>query len=148
MQIVWDKILKGLAAAAGAVASFFSGMPPLIWILLAVMSLDYITGILCGLMGKSPKTEHGGISSGAAFIGLLKKALILIVVMVAALADHAVTIGAGIEFAAVTGATCLWFIASEALSILENAAAMGVKIPAVLMHALEIMRGKGGQPKQ
>lgn len=148
MQIVWDKILKGLAAAAGAVASFFSGMPPLIWILLAVMSLDYITGILCGLMGKSPKTEHGGISSGAAFIGILKKALILIVVMVAALADHAVTIGAGIEFAAVTGATCLWFIASEALSILENAAAMGVKIPAVLMHALEIMRGKGGQPKQ
>lgn len=148
MQIVWDKILKGLAAAAGAVASFFSGMPPLIWILLAVMSLDYITGILCGLMGKSPKTEHGGISSGAAFIGLLKKALILIVVMVAALADHAVTIGAGIEFAAVTGATCLWFIASEALSILENAAAMGVKIPAVLMHALEIMRGKGEAEKE
>lgn len=148
MQNVWDKILKGLAAAAGAVASFFSGMPPLIWILLAVMSLDYITGILCGLMGKSPKTEHGGISSGAAFIGILKKALILIVVMVAALADHAVTIGAGIEFSAVTGATCLWFIASEALSILENAAAMGVKIPAVLMHALEIMRGKGEKPKQ
>lgn len=140
---MWDKIVKGLAAAAGAVISFFSGMPPLIWILLAVMSLDYITGLICGLMGKSPKTETGGISSRAAFKGLLKKILILIVVMVAALADHAVQLGAGIEFSAVTGATCLWFIAAEGLSILENAASMGVTIPGILQRALEVMREKG-----
>ena len=140
---MWDKIVKGLAAAAGAVISFFSGMPPLIWILLAVMSLDYITGLICGLMGKSPKTENGGISSRAAFKGLLKKILILIVVMVAALVDHAVQLGAGIEFSAVTGATCLWFIAAEGLSILENAASMGVTIPGLLQRALEVMREKG-----
>ena len=140
---MWDKIVKGLAAAAGAVISFFSGMPPLIWILLAVMSLDYITGLICGLMGKSPKTENGGISSRAAFKGLLKKILILIVVMVAALVDHAVQLGAGIEFSAVTGATCLWFIAAEGLSILENAASMGVTIPGILQRALEVMREKG-----
>ena len=140
---MWDKIVKGLAAAAGAVISFFSGMPPLIWILLAVMSLDYITGLICGMMGKSPKTETGGISSRAAFKGLLKKILILVVVMVAALVDHAVQVGAGIEFSAVTGATCLWFIASEGLSIIENAASMGVPIPGILQRALEIMREKG-----
>lgn len=141
---MWDRILKALAAAGGAVISFFSGMPPLIWILLAVMSLDYITGIICGLMGRSPKTEHGGLSSNAAFAGLMKKFLIIIVVLVAALLDHAVTLGAGIDFAAVTGATCLWFIASEGISIIENAAAMGVKIPAILRKALELMRDKGG----
>lgn len=138
-----EKVLQALAAAAGAVASFFCGMPPLVWVLLAVMSLDYITGILCGLMGKSNKTEHGGISSGAAFRGLLKKVLILIIVLVAALVDHAVALSADIEFAAVTGATCLWFIASESMSILENAAAMGVKIPGVLQRVLEIMHDKG-----
>ena len=141
---MWDKIVKALAAAGGAILSFFSGMPPLIWILLAIMTLDYITGILCGLMGKSPKTEHGGLSSSAAFRGILKKVLILIVVLVAALLDHAVTLGAGVDFAAVTGATCLWFIASEGISIIENAAAMGVKIPAILRKALELMRDKGG----
>lgn len=140
---MWDKIIKALAAAGGAVLSFFCGMPPLVWVLLAVMSLDYITGLICGLMGKSPKTENGGLSSGAAFKGLLKKILILIVVMVAALVDRAITMGAGIEFAAVTGACCLWFIASEGLSILENAAAMEVPIPGILMRALEIMRAKG-----
>lgn len=140
---MWDKIIKALSAAGGAVLSFFCGMPPLVWVLLAVMSLDYITGLICGLMGKSPKTENGGLSSGAAFKGLLKKILILIVVMVAALVDRAITMGAGIEFAAVTGACCLWFIASEGLSILENAAAMEVPIPGILMRALEIMRAKG-----
>jgi len=153
---MWDKIVKALAAAGGAILSFFSGMPPLIWILLAIMTLDYITGILCGLMGKSPKTEHGGLSSNAAFRGILKKVLILIVVIVAALADRAIAMGAGIDFAAVTGATCLWFIASEGISILENAAAMGVKIPGVLRRALELLREKGepahdpdaAQPKQ
>ena len=153
---MWDKIVKALAAAGGAIISFFSGMPPLIWILLAIMTLDYITGILCGLMGKSPKTEHGGLSSSAAFRGILKKVLILIVVLVAALADRAIAMGAGIDFAAVTGATCLWFIASEGISILENAAAMGVKIPGVLRRALELLREKGepvpdpdaAQPKQ
>lgn len=143
-----EKILQALAAAAGAVVSFFSGLPPLIWVLLAVMSLDYITGIITGIVGKSQKTEHGGLSSSTAFMGLMKKALILIVVLVAALVDRAVTLGAGIEFAAVTGATCLWFIASEGLSIVENAATIGVKVPAVLLRVLEVMHDKGDTPEK
>ena len=145
---MWKKIIEALAAAAGAVVSFFCGLPPIIWVLLAVMSLDYITGIICGLMGKSTKTEKGGLSSRAAFEGLLKKTLILFVVLLAALLDHAISISADIEFAAVAGATCLWFIASEGMSILENAAAMGVPIPKVLLRALEIMKqhGEGYKP--
>ena len=141
---MWRKIISALAAVGGAIASFFCGLPPIIWILLAVMSLDYITGILCALMGKSPKTEHGGLSSRQAFMGLMKKALILFVVLLAALIDHAVAISAEIEFAAVAGATCLWFIASEGMSVLENAAEMGVPIPKLMMQALELFKGKGG----
>ena len=137
------RITEAIAAAAGAVLSFFTGLPPIIWVLLAVMTLDYITGLLCGLMGKSPKTETGGLSSKAAFQGLLKKVLILVVVGLAALVDNAIAVSAGIEMAAVTGACCLWFVASEGLSILENAAAMEVPIPKMLMKALEIMRKQG-----
>ena len=142
------KIPELLAAAGGAIASFFTGLPPLIWILLAVMSLDYITGLICGLMGKSTKTATGGLSSSAAFEGLLKKILVLIVVGVAALIDHAIATSAGIEMAAVTGACCLWFVASEGLSIVENAAQMGVRVPKILLQALEIMRSKGGEPNE
>ena len=140
---MWRKITEGLAAAGGAVLAFFTGLPPIIWILIGVMSLDYVTGILCGCMGKSPKTETGGLSSKAAFEGLLKKALILMVVGLAALVDMAISSAASIEMVAVTGACCLWFVASEGLSVLENAAALGVPIPKILLKALEIMRKQG-----
>lgn len=137
------KITEMLAAIGGAIASFFIGLPPIIWILLAVMTIDYVTGIVCGFMGVSPKTETGGLSSRAAFTGLLKKMLIILVVLLAALLDKAVSMGAGVTFEAVAGFTCLWFIASEGFSILENVAAMGIPIPKILMQALEIMRSKG-----
>ena len=136
-----EKILKAIAAAAGAVASFFCGLPPILWVLLAVMTLDYLTGILCGIMGKSQKTEHGGLSSSTAFTGLLKKLLIIAIVALAYLLDHAVTLNVGVQFAAVSGATCLWFIASEGISVVENAAQMGVPIPKALRQALEVMKG-------
>lgn len=137
------KVLEILVAAGGAVASFFVAMPPLVWILIAVMTIDYVTGMICGIMGKSKKTENGYLESKAAFIGLMKKALILLVVLLAALLDQAISAGAGIQFEAVMGATCLWFIASEGLSVLENVACMGIPVPNILLKLLEIMRSKG-----
>lgn len=140
------KIVEVLAAIGGAITGYFIAMPPIVWILVAVMSLDYLTGLICGFMGVSPKTESGGLSSGAAFKGLMKKVLILCVVGLAALIDRAVMQGTGMEIAAVTGATCFWFVASEGLSVLENAAAMNVPIPKVLLKALEIMKRQGEEP--
>lgn len=137
-----------LAAIGGAIASFFVTMPPLVWILIAVMSIDYITGLITGAMGKSNKTENGYLESHAALKGLLKKGLIILVVLLAALLDQAVSTGAGIQFEAVMGATCLWFIASEGLSILENVAMMGVPVPKILLKLLEVMRAKGDIPDQ
>ena len=141
------KITEILAAVGGAVASFFVNMPPLVWILIAVMSIDFITGLICGAMGKSKKTENGYIASKTAFLGLLKKALILLIVLLAALLDKAVAESAGITFDAVMGATCLWFIASEGFSILENAATMGIPVPKILLKLLEIMKEKGDIPE-
>lgn len=142
------KVLEVLAAIGGAIVSFFTEMPPLVWILIAVMTIDYVTGLICAAMGKSQKTENGYISSNQAFIGLMKKALILLVVLLAALLDKAVSAGAGIQFEAVMGATCLWFIASEGFSILENVALMGVPVPKILLRLLEIMRQKGDVPEE
>ena len=142
------KILELLAAAGGAIASFFVNMPPLVWILIAVMSIDYITGLICGAMGVSEKTENGYLKSHEAFKGLLKKSLILLVVLLASLLDMAVSKGAGIQFEAVMGAACLWFIASEGLSILENVARMGVPVPKIMLRLLEIMKDKGNGPEE
>lgn len=142
------KVVEILASIGGAIASFFVNMPPLVWILIAVMTIDYITGLICAAMGKSQKTENGYIASNQAFVGLLKKALILLVVLLASLLDMAVSHGAGIAFTAVMGATCLWFIASEGFSILENVALMGVPVPKILLRLLEIMKEKGEAPEE
>ena len=140
---MWKKICELAAAAGGAVVSFFTEMPPLVWILIAVMTMDFITGLICAAMGKSKKTENGYIASHAAFEGLMKKVLIIFVVLLAAALDFAVSKSAGIEFSAVMGATCLWFVASEGFSILENVASMGVPVPRILLSLLEIMKSKG-----
>lgn len=137
------KILELLTAAGGAIASFFINMPPLVYILIAVMTIDYITGLICGAMGLSPKTENGYLKSHEAFKGLMKKCGILFVVLLASLLDMAITKGAGVQFEAVMGAVCLWFIGSEGLSILENVARMGVPVPKILLRLLEIMKDKG-----
>ena len=145
---MWKKLSEFIAAIGGAIASFFVTMPPLVWILIAVMSIDYVTGLICGAMGKSKKTETGYLASHEAWKGLMKKALILLVVLLSNLLDIAVSDGAGITFEAVMGATCLWFIASEGLSVLENVASMGVPVPKILLKLLEIMREKGDAPEE
>lgn len=136
-----NTVVKISAAAAGAVISFFTGLPVIMWVLIGVMTLDYVTGLITGAMGVSSKTDGGRLSSRAAFMGLMRKVMVLLVVLLAVLLDLAVQTGAGVSFSAVTGATCMWFIASEGVSILENAALMGLPIPEVLTRALETMRG-------
>lgn len=139
---------KALAAAAGAVISFFTGLPVIMWVLIGMMTLDYVTGIITGLMGVSSKTEGGKLSSGAAFKGILKKVGVLMVVLLAVLLDLAVANSANVTFNAVTGATCLWFIASEGVSVLENAAELGVPIPGILRKALEILKTGSAEDDQ
>ena len=145
---MWKKVIEILSAIGGAIASFFVNMPPLVWILIAVMTMDFVTGLICGAMGRSKKTENGYLASHAAFEGLMRKVLIIVVVLLAAALDAAVSKSAGIQFEAVVGATCLWFIASEGLSILENVASMGVPVPKILLKLLEIMKQKGDGPEE
>lgn len=135
-----DNLYKIAAAAAGAVISFFTGIPVIMWVLIAMMTLDYVTGLMTGMMGVSSKTDGGKLSSRAAFDGLMRKIMIFLVVILSVLVDLAVQYGAGVTFNAVTGATCLWFIASEGVSVLENAAEMGVPIPGILRRALEVLK--------
>lgn len=143
-----DNLYKIAAAAAGAVISFFTGIPVIMWVLIAMMTLDYVTGLMTGMMGVSSKTEGGKLSSRAAFDGLMRKIMIFLVVILSVLVDLAVQYGAGVTFNAVTGATCLWFIASEGVSVLENAAELGVPIPGILRKALEVLRDSSGDAEE
>ena len=96
-----NTVVKISAAAAGAVISFFTGLPVIMWVLIGVMTLDYVTGLITGAMGVSNKTDGGRLSSRAAFMGLMRKVMVLLVVLLAVLLDLAVQTGAGVSFSAV-----------------------------------------------
>lgn len=133
---MWEKGIKIMSAVAGAVAGLFGGWSATLSILVAVMCIDYITGVLVALAGRSDKTEHGGLSSRAGFYGIARKGLIMLIVLLATLLDRAVGDGAAFQTAA-----AFYYIANEGLSILENASRMGVPFPAKLRQALEELNG-------
>ncbi len=103
------------------------------------MAVDYLTGVLVAWKGKSAKTENGGLSSKAGFDGLLRKAVILLVVFLAAILDSALDMGKTMF----TSACVCYYIANEGISILENAALIGVPVPPVIRRALELLKEKG-----
>lgn len=141
---MWDRIARGICAAAGAVAGVFGGWSALLTVLVAMMGIDYLTGVLVAAAGRSDKTENGGLSSKAGFEGLARKGFVMLIVLLATLLDRA---AGNTAMVFQTAATC-YYIANEGLSILENAAAMGVPFPERVRGALEDMRARAeGQEK-
>lgn len=134
----WDKIVKMLSAVAGGVASFFGGWDTMLQVLVVCMVVDYITGWIVALMGKSTKTDSGFLDSKVGFKGIGKKCLILAMVLMATYLDKAVG-GTGSIFRGVV----IWFyVANEALSVVENLALAGVPFPAGVKKALEQIKDK------
>lgn len=138
MNTVWDKAIKLLAAVGGAVAGAFGGWDKLLAVLMAMMAVDYASGVLVGVLGRSEKTEYGGLCSKVGAKGLAKKGLMLLVVLVAALLDRAMGQGAVCRDAA-----CWFYIANEGLSLLENLSLAGVPFPEGIKRILEQEREKG-----
>ena len=129
-----EKTIKWIAAAAGAAAGLLTRMPTAIRLLVLLMALDYLSGVGVALLGKSPKSEGGALSSRAGFAGLARKAMILVIVLLAAVLDQLT------GSAACTGAATMFYIVNESLSILENAVLLGVPVPQRLRQALDVAR--------
>ena len=132
MEKVWEKAVRGLAACGGAIAGMLGGWDPLLRVLVTLMAADYITGLLVAVMGKSAKTEYGGLSSKVGAMGLARKGLMLMVVLVAALMDSVMGTGS----AMCRDAACWFYIANEGISILENVGLAGAPYPAKLKELL------------
>ena len=132
METVWDKVLKVLATIGGAIAGAFGGWDKLLIVLVIMMAIDYVSGVVVAWMGKSNKTEYGGLSSKVGSQGLLKKGLMMLVVLVAALLDRAM----GGQAAVCRDAACWFYIANEGISLLENLSLAGVPFPAKIKELL------------
>lgn len=138
----WDKIIKWAALGLGAIAGLYGEWTTALQILCILMVVDYITGVLVAISGKSPKTDGGGLSSKIGFIGLAKKGFIMLIVLVATQLDRAI----GNTAMIFQSATVFYYIANEGLSILENAEAIGVPFPAFIRERLESIRESKSKP--
>lgn len=128
----FDTIIKTASGVIGAVIGFlFDEITGLFIAIIALMALDYITGVLCGIAAKALSSEVG-------FRGLVKKLMILVIIAVGHLVDTYI-IGTG---SALMTAVILLFAANEGISILENAAKLGLPIPKKLRDILEQLRNK------
>ena len=140
--MTWDKIVKWAAGIAGAIAGLFGEWNTMLTILVVMMAADYVSGWIVAWCGKSPKTESGGLSSKVGFIGLAKKSFIMLLLLVATMLDKAIGGGTSIFQSSLT----LYYIANEGLSVLENAALLGVRFPDKLRKALETLREQEDKP--
>ena len=140
---VKNGVLAALAVAGGAVAQALGGWDVALRVLVGFMAADYITGLLvAAVWHKSSKSANGALESNACFKGLLKKAVILLIVWLAAMLDRVT----GSDF--VRTAVCLFYIGNEGLSILENSVIMGVPWPESIKNVLEVMKRQGDEAKR
>lgn len=137
---VWDALLRLTTSFAAGAAAALGGFDKGLKTLCVLMAFDYLSGLLLGVMGKSPKTPHGGLSGGACFRGLLKKGLTVAVILLCALLD-----GVSGQDSALRVAATWFYIGSEGISILENLSLLGVPVPRFLQRTLETLHGKGGE---
>ncbi len=136
-----------ISAAAGVIAAFgayiFGEWSNDILALIVLMAIDFIMGLLLAIVfRKSPKSKKGGLSSAAAWKGVAKKTCTLLLVAVAYQADT--LLSTAYIRPTVVGALC----ASEIISIVENAAKMGIlpePVQKLLDKAIDILNTpKGG----
>lgn len=120
------KICLGILNSA--IGYLLGGLDTMLICLLLFMLLDYITGIIKAFKSKKLSSEVG-------FYGLLKKATILVVVMVAVQLDTALNLDNVMRYLAIG-----FYIANEGLSILENAGEIGIPLPEKLKESLEKLR--------
>ena len=133
-----NSICTGIGMLGSLVASFFGGWTASLSTLMIFMLIDYVTGlIVAGVFHNSKKTDSGALESRAGFKGLFRKGMILMLVLVGYRLDLAI----GTSY--IRDAICIAFVANETISIIENAGLMGIKIPAVLENAIDILKKKG-----
>lgn len=134
-------LTAGVAALGAWMLARVGALLPVLLVLLAVMVLDYITGMVkAGISGT--------LNSTRGWQGLLKKLMYAVTVAIAMVADYLLYIGGsqiGIDMheSAYFGTlVSIWLIINECISILENLSEIGVPMPGFLGRILQRVQDK------
>ena len=127
-----DNVFKNILAGVCTVLSFlFGDMEGLMVALIALIILDYISGVIAAAVEKRLSSEVGAK-------GIAKKMFMLLIVALANIVDINV-IGDGHVLKTVT---VVFYICNECISLIENAGRIGVPVPKKLLDVLEQLRDK------
>lgn len=127
-----------IGVIGGAIAKAFGGWTTDMTTLLIFMAVDFLLGLLiAGVFKKSGKSKTGALSSQSAWIGLCRKGVALLIVLV----GHRLDITLGVDY--IKTAVVIAFIASEGISIVENVGIMGLPLPNVIVKAIDVLKQKG-----
>lgn len=131
VNLIWTKIQLAVAAVGGWLGYFLGGVDGLMIALIVFVALDYLTGVMCAIADKKLSSEVG-------FKGIFKKVLIFMLVGVANIVDVHV-VGAG---SALRSAVICFYLSNEGVSMLENAAHLGLPVPDKLKGILSQLHNR------
>ena len=133
MKEIWNWVQIGLTALGGFLGWFMGGFDGFLYALVALMVADYITGVMCAIVNKTLSSEVG-------FRGIFKKVLIFVLVGIGHIIDtHLIGDGSVLRTAII-----FFYCSHEGVSMLENAASLGLPIPEKLKDILAQLHNKGG----
>ena len=137
MQEFWNVIQAVFTAIGGWLGYFLGGFDGLLCALLVFVILDYITGVMCAVADKK-------LSSQVGFKGICRKVLIFALVGIGHLLDTHVIGNGSILRTAIT----FFYLSNEGLSLIENAAYLGLPIPAKLKTILEQLHDRAEKEEE
>ena len=124
--------IRHWSAGVGAIVGEFLGaFDGLLYALVAFIVIDYVTGVLCAIV------EHN-LSSTVGFRGIAQKVCILVLVGIANILDVHI-IGSG---CVLRTAVIFFYLSNEGISIVENAARIGLPVPEKIVEVMKQLRHK------
>ena len=126
MKQIWTGIQLAFTAFGGFLGWFLGGVDGFLYALIAFTVIDYITGVMCAIANHTLSSEVG-------FKGICRKVLIFLLVGIANILDIHV-IGSG---SVLRTAVIFFYISNEGVSLLENAAHLGLPVPEKIKTVLE-----------
>lgn len=131
MKTSFYYLQSGFFALGAIVGGFLGGKDGLLYALLVLVILDYVTGVLNAI-------DQKRLSSSVGYKGITRKVLIFVLVGTANVVDVYILGKAGVLRATVI----FFYISNEGISILENASYLGLPVPQKFQSVLKQLHQK------
>ena len=137
MKEFWNLIQIIFTAVGGWLGYFLGGCDGLLIALVVFAVTDYITGVMCAIADRKLSSEVG-------FKGICRKVIIFMLVGIAHVLDvNVIATGSVLRTAVI-----FFYLSNEGVSLLENAAHLGLPVPEKLKDVLEQLHDRAEKEKE